>query len=155
MPKIVEKSAIIFLSFSFICAWDYMLANLCIFPIPSGTFALLLLFLRASDFLKELTLGNLAKSCMSELATISLWGHRGREQSRHLQIAISIYILLLYPSFLIQIVAYPKGTVWFFPSPTYHPDPLTLQTCSIITLCSGLIALGLQILLQSVLNAWQ
>ena len=139
-------------SFSLICAWDYMLANMCIFPIASCTFSLLLLFLKASDFLKDLTFGSLIKSCMSELSTISLWGHRGRERSRHLQIAISIYLLLLYSSFLLQIVAYPKGRVWFYPSPTYHPDPATLQTWSIITLCSGWIALGLQMLLQNVLN---
>ena len=134
-------------SFSLICAWDHMLAT-CGLHIAHCTFILSLLFLKASNHLKDLNMGNLVKSYVSEAVTISLWGRRGREESRHLQMGTSFYFLLLYSSFLIQIILYPNGRIWFDPSPTYHPDPATLQTCSIITLCSGWIALCLQILLQ-------
>ena len=103
---------------------------------------------KARNHLKDLTLGNIFKSYVNELLTISLWGSWGREKSRHLQMGMAVFLLLLYTSFLVQIIIFPNINGWSDAKPTYHPDPATLQICSIITLCSGWIAFGLQIRLQ-------
>ena len=134
-------------SFSLICAWDYILSTWFILPIAAVTVLLLLLFLKTRNHLRDLTLGNIFKIYVNELLTMSLWGHRGREQSRQLQMGMAAFLLLLYTSFLIQIIIFPNRP-WFKSRPTYHPDPVVLQFCSIVTLSSGWIAFVLQILLQ-------
>ena len=79
-------------SFSLICSWDYMMATRYLYPISALTVFLFLLFLKARgrNHLKELTLGNIFKSYVNELLTISLWGSWGREKSRHLQIGMAM-----------------------------------------------------------------
>jgi len=137
-------------SFSLICAKNHWLASLRLLPITAVTVHLFLLFLKSRNHLKDLAMGNMGKSSMSEFTTISLWGHRGREKSRNLQMGMAAFFLLLYTCFLTHIIIFPDEKLFGMRKalPTYHPNPATLQICSVITLCLGWIAFGLQILQQ-------
>ena len=88
-------------SFSLICAWDYV-----ILPFTAGIVGPFLLSQKACHHLKDLTVGNIFKSYMSELSTISLWVHRSREYSRHLNINFPVH-LLSDPNHDL-----PQGLVW-------------------------------------------
>ena len=63
-----------------------------------------LLLLTKICALKDLSVGELWSSTMGELSTHSLWGNRGREGSKRLQLFMQVYLLLLHSSFMVMVL---------------------------------------------------
>ena len=62
----------------------------------------LLLLVKPCGFLKDLSVVDLVKAVLGEQTTHFLWGGRGREGSRKLQLFMQIYLLLLHSSFMVM-----------------------------------------------------
>ena len=103
-----------------------------------------------NHYLSNLSAGDVFHSYIAELSTTSNWGDRGREKSRKPQLFTALFFLLLYSPLLLQIIN-STGNNWVDPPITYHPDPATLRSCGIASLCSGWVGFALQILLPKIL----
>ena len=155
-------------SFALILAWNWFVGVALVLPLAICVFTMPLAFIKhfghkvkrffSSDrehlhpgkrYFEDLSHGHIVTSYIAELSTTSNWGRRGRENSQKLQLAVSVFLLILY-SLLLPILITPS-TPWVDTYPTYHPDPETLRACGIAVLCSGCVAFPLQILLPQIL----
>ena len=102
-----------------------------------------------NHYLSDLSAGDVFHSYIAELSTTSNWGDRGREKSRKPQLFTALFFLLLYSPLILQIIN-STGNNWVDPPITYHPDPATLRSCGIASLCSGWVGFALQILLPKI-----
>ena len=72
---------------------------------PAALFLPFLAFIAARLFyMKDLSLGHLLQGVVAELTTISIWGNRGREGSRKIQLFMATYLLILNCGFLIWVL---------------------------------------------------
>ena len=86
--------------------------------------------------LTDLSVVDLVKAVLGEMATHSLWGGRGREGSKKLQLFMQIYLLILHSTFMLMI---------FFDIPPIFAKDLKatestverLQTGAIVSLTTG------------------
>ena len=90
-------------------------------------------------------------SFVSELSSIAIWGHLGREKSRKLHLVVAAYLLLIYTIFAVPIIASPSGEI-LGAFPIYHLDTKMLRASGIVALTSGVVAFILQLLLQQILQ---
>lgn len=90
-------------SLAIIVAWGIYYAA--IVHWPSALFIPFLVILIARSFaMKDLTLGHLLQGVVAELTTISIWGKRGREGSRNVQLFMATYLLILNSVFLVWVL---------------------------------------------------
>ena len=78
--------------------WFYTMMLLSVVP-PT-----MLFLLTKICALKDLSVMDLWISEMGEISTISLWGGRGREGSKKLQLFMQVYLLLLHSSFMVMVL---------------------------------------------------
>ena len=64
----------------------------------------ILLLLAKICALKDLSVGELWSSGLGELSTHSMWGSRGREGSKKLQLFMQVYLLLLHSTFMVMVL---------------------------------------------------
>jgi len=108
--------------------------------IPLSTF----LIMRFLGKLMDIDSGSIIQGAFAELATISLWGERGREDCQKIIVSYATFLLLLYSSALIWVITQP--TVWMDksgPAQKYLPENMLedqsvrIQVFAIICICSG------------------
>ena len=91
----LTASAVVFM-------WDYawgLIVFLPIFFLP-----LFLLSILNPRALKDLSMVDMVKAALGEITTHSLWGGRGREGSRNLQLFMQVYLLLLHSSQMVVVL---------------------------------------------------
>ena len=98
-------------AFAVVFSWNYVIFSLFValsLAVPS------LLFLILKTWaLKDLSVVDLVKAALGEMTTHTLWGGRGREGSRNLQLFMQIYLLILHSSFMVVLPLVNVSTNWW------------------------------------------
>ena len=68
-----------------------------------------MLILRCLGKMKDMDSGSLLQGTMAELATITLWGGRGRDGSKKISLGFATFFFLLFSSMLVWIIINPGG----------------------------------------------
>ena len=58
--------------------------------------------------MEDMDPGGLLQGTMAELATITLWGGRGRDGSKKISLGFATFFFLLFSSMLIWIISHPE-----------------------------------------------
>ena len=168
-PVFIATTASRLTAFAVVLAWDSGTGVFVFLPLSLGTPILLSLFAKfwalwfGLVWLKDLTVLDLGRGVLAEQTTHSLWGGRGRERSKKLQIFLELFLLLLHSVFMVIVLSGVQPTFgrqrpeellkshpltkWLFSmssgfEPTNHqrPDapPLErLQAGAIVSLATG------------------
>ena len=78
--------------------------------------------------LEDLNMSELLRGSLGELGGITVWGRRGRERSRAIQLVFSLYYLLLYSPLLLYAIYFPS-------TDGLLANPEVFQILCIIALC--------------------
>ena len=81
-------------------AWDYLFGFCFLLPLTLGLPSLLLLFLKICK-LKDLSVVEIFDGVMGEMITHTLWGGRGREGSKKIQLFMTVYLVLFNTIYLL------------------------------------------------------
>ena len=76
-------------------AWNVQLGVFILLPLAIGVPTILLLFMKLCK-LKDMTVVEILEVVIAEMTTHSLWGSRGREGSRNLQLFMTIYMTSIH-----------------------------------------------------------
>ena len=86
-------------------------------------------------------MSEILEGAVGELGTIAVWGSRGREGSRTIQLPIFLFYFLIYTAAILLSLCYPH--------PFYHPyysNPIVYHHLRITGLCCGILSLPLFLL---------
>ena len=89
--------------------------------------------------LEDLSMSELLEGAVGEFGTITVWGRRGREGSRNIQLLFFLYYLFLYSTVIISTLFLPS-------SANYSPLPNLLDVRNnqlVMGLCCGALSLPL------------
>ena len=84
-------------------AWSYGVGILILVPLAIALPTLLFLLMKLCK-LKDMTVVEILEVVIAELTTHSLWGGRGREGSRNLQLFMTIYMIAIHTVCLVLAV---------------------------------------------------
>ena len=90
---------------------------------------LLILKLAGLESLEDLTPGHILLGVLGELTSITLWGEKTREASKHLCLAMALFILLLNTVFLAIIYSHPLKGLGPWYQKQVSPQRKTFQEC--------------------------
>jgi len=115
--------------------WAWYLGLFVFLPLSLAGPTLLLSILKTRA-LKDLSVVDLVKAVLGEQTTHTLWGGRGREGSRNLQMFMQVYLLLLHSSLLALVLLVISPYVGPYSSPTAAAIE-RLTTGAIVSLATG------------------
>lgn len=80
----------------------------------------------------------LIQGAVGELGNITMWGSRGRERNRSLQVASFIFFLLLYTTVILLSLLYPPDE--------YVSNPIMYHNLRVTALCCGCLSIPIFLL---------
>eukprot|EP00092_Neocalanus_flemingeri_P002204 GFUD01002344.1.p1 GENE.GFUD01002344.1~~GFUD01002344.1.p1 ORF type:complete len:451 (-),score=84.54 GFUD01002344.1:67-1419(-) len=131
------------------CVWASSYNGLIIILPMATVVPFLILLLAKCCCMSDLSVSDLVRGVTAEVSTLTLWGARGREGSRKIQLWVGLYLFLLYATVLSWII-YDQNQIsslfnnvynnFFYRDVRY---PVLLNQCAITSLCCGLVSFTL------------
>ena len=112
-PMFVATTASRLTALAVMFTWDTAAMGIVLLPLSLAAPTLLLLLTKLCK-LKDLSVLDLVKAVLGEQTTHSLWGKRGRERGRRLQLFMQIYLLLVHSALMslvlmdVQVIYGPR-----------------------------------------------
>ena len=114
-PVFIATTSARLTALAVVFTWEPLVGFLLLLPL-SVLGPIVLFLLMKCCALKDLSVVDLVKAVIGEQTTHCLWGGRGREGSRRLQLFMQIYLLVLHSIFmvpvLLPVLVKEKGLTW-------------------------------------------
>ena len=132
-PVFIATTSARLTALAVVFTWDLGLGVIVLLPLSLAGPGLMLLLTKMCA-LKDLSVVDLVTAALGEMTTHSLWGGRGREGSKKLQLFMQVYFLLLHASFMVVVLS---GITVFGPPRSKGVEVKWLQAGVVVSLTTG------------------